>query len=283
MSEAVKFNQVTKYFRKKITKKRKDTDSLRQRFRRFISGQKIMFAAVKDLSFSVREGEVFGILGPNGAGKSTLMRLIATLLLPDEGSIEVFGHDVIKEPLKVQRLINWISEACGFFDELTTMDNLIYTARLYGLNINQAKRKIWDILDYLSFPEDKIKEPVRTLSSGLYQKVFLVKVFLTSPRLVLLDEPTLGLDLPSRLKLNSLIKKIQKSQGTTIILSTHNMELAELCDRIAFLDKGQIVALDTQSNLKNLVKKRKEEVQIEDIFFEVTGITREKWEEEEWE
>jgi ABC-2 type transport system ATP-binding protein len=228
--------------------------------------------AVDNVSFSVHEGEIFGVLGPNGSGKSTLIRLLATLLLPDGGSIQVFGHDVAREPMKVQRLINRVSVEASFFKKLSPMENLIYGARLYGLEGKETRRKVLDILTRLGLEKRTIYQPMEEMSRGMQQKVAIARALLSQPRLLLLDEPTTGLDPRSKREVQAVVREMRDQQGTTILLTTHDMlEADSLCDRIAIVDSGRIVALDTPLALKGLIPTNGHEPTLEDVFLELTG------------
>jgi ABC-2 type transport system ATP-binding protein len=229
--------------------------------------------AVNKVSFEVKEGEIFGVLGPNGSGKSTLVRLIATLLLPDEGSVSVFGHDVVRQALAVQKLINRVSVEASFFKKLSPMENLIYGARLYGLQASNARHQIVEILTRLGLRNDVIHKPVEEMSRGMQQKVAIARALLTRPSVLLLDEPTTGLDPRSKLEVQSVIRELCQEDGTTIMLTTHDMTEADnLCDRIAIMDLGEVVALDTPQELKRLVKGAKgKSPTLEDVFLELTG------------
>ena len=229
--------------------------------------------AVNKVSFEVEEGEIFGVLGPNGSGKSTLVRLIATLLLPDEGSVTVFGHDVVRQALAVQKLINRVSVEASFFKKLSPMENLIYGARLYGLQASHARQQIVEILTRLGLENDVIHKPVEEMSRGMQQKVAIARALLTRPAVLLLDEPTTGLDPRSKLEVQAVIRELCEADGTTILLTTHDMTEADnLCDRIAIMDLGEVVALDTPQGLKKLVEGANgKSPTLEDVFLELTG------------
>lgn len=229
--------------------------------------------AVDDVSFEIAQGEIFGVLGPNGSGKSTLIRLMATLLIPDRGSITIFGYDVVKEPMAVQRLLNRVSVEASFFKKLSPMENLLYGARLYGLDGGQARSKVAEILARLAIPEKNVNQPMDQMSRGMQQKVAVARALLSAPKLLLLDEPTTGLDPRSKRDVQAFVSEVQEKQGTTILLTTHDMTEAEkLCQRIAIMDNGRIVALDTPQGLKDLVSSQNGEVlTLEDVFLELTG------------
>ena len=233
---------------------------------------KDLVLAVNNVSLTVQQGEIFGVLGPNGSGKSTLIRLIATLLLPDSGSIRVFDHDVVKQAMEVQRLINRVSVEASFFKKLSPMENLVYGARLYGMDGKESRRRVVEILTRLGLEERSIHKPMEQMSRGMQQKVAIARALLSRPRLLLLDEPTTGLDPRSKREVQAVIRELNDVHGTTILLTTHDMVEAEnLCGRIAIIDCGKIVALDAPSGLKNLVPQNGSQPSLEDVFLELTG------------
>lgn len=231
--------------------------------------------AVDRVSFQVHPGEIFGVLGPNGSGKSTLIRVIATLLLPDGGKVEVLGHDAVKEPQAVQRMINRVSVEASFFKKLSPMENLLYGARLYNLNSKESRKTILEILGRLGIEEKSIYQPVEEMSRGMQQKVAIARALLTKPPVLLLDEPTTGLDPRSKRDVQSFVRELQAQEGTTVLLTTHDMQEAEtLCDRVAIMDAGSIVALDEPKALRKLVPAENgREPNLEDVFLEFTGKT----------
>jgi ABC-2 type transport system ATP-binding protein len=255
-----------------VTKRFVKSDGPRWPWKRNGNGRKPV-VAVDRVSLQVRRGEVFGILGPNGSGKSTLVRCIATLLLADEGRISVFGHDVLQEEMAVKRLINRVSVEASFFKKLTPMENLIYGARLYGLGAREARERALEVLGRLGLKKEAIFQPMEEMSRGMQQKVAIARAFLTQPILLLLDEPTTGLDPRSKREVQAFIEELRDTHDATILLTTHDMQEADaLCDRIAILDEGQIVALDTPAGLKTLVPRRNgHDPTLEDVFMELTG------------
>ncbi len=229
--------------------------------------------AVNKVSFIVKEGEIFGVLGPNGSGKSTLIRLMATLLLPDEGEMRIFGYDVVTEAIKVQSLINRVSVEASFFKKLSPMENLLYGARLYGMSGGETKKQVVEILTRLGLEEHSIFSPMEEMSRGMQQKVAIARALLTKPKILLLDEPTTGLDPRSKREVQAVIEELRDQYNTTMLLTTHDMHEADvLCDRVAIMDKGDMVALDTPENLKKLVPNTNgHEPTLEDVFLELTG------------
>jgi ABC-2 type transport system ATP-binding protein len=229
--------------------------------------------AVNKVSLDVYQGEIFGVLGPNGSGKSTLIRLMATLLLPDGGDLWIFGHNVVSEPLKVQQLINRVSVEASFFKKLSPMENLLYGARLYGMPGGETKKQVVTILTRLGLEEHSIYSPMEEMSRGMQQKVAIARALLSKPKVLLLDEPTTGLDPRSKREVQAVIEELRDEHGTTMLLTTHDMHEAEiLCDRVAIMDKGDVVALDTPENLKKLVPTTNlHETTLEDVFMALTG------------
>ncbi len=215
------------------------------------------------------------MLGPNGSGKSTLIRLMATLLLPDEGRIQVFDYDVVKQPMKVQEIINRVSVEASFFKKLSPMENLMYGARLYGMEGKETRKKVLEILHRLGLEDRSIFEPMDEMSRGMQQKVAIARALLSKPRVLLLDEPTTGLDPRSKREVQAVIRELNEEHGTTMILTTHDMVEADtLCDRIAIMDRGDVVALDTPEELKKLVTwENGSQPTLEDVFLELTGRT----------
>ncbi|MEO0226178.1 MAG: ABC transporter ATP-binding protein [candidate division WOR-3 bacterium] len=233
--------------------------------------------ALKDINFSIEKGEIFGIIGPNGSGKSTLIRILSTLLIPDSGRATIFGLDVVKDPLRIRRLINRVSVEAAFFKRLSAWENLRYAARLYGVSGREARFKSLEILETLGFDKKRIDEPLEELSRGMQQKVAIARALFTSPMLLLLDEPTTGLDPRSKKDLQNFILDIIKKSDLTILLTTHDMNEAEiLCQRVAIIDKGKFVALDKPDQLK--FKYRVQD--LETVFMKTTG---KEWEEEVYE
>ncbi len=208
-------------------------------------------AAVDDVSLTVTRGEIFGVLGANGSGKSTLIRLVSTLLLPDAGSLTVFGLDVIKHELKVKQLINRFSVGAAFFKKLSPMENLLSAGRLYGLGPQETRRRGYAVLDSLGISEKVANQPMEHMSRGMQQKVAISRALLTSPILLLLDEPTTGLDPRSKKDVQRMVLELRQEHNATVVLTTHDMDEADrLCDRLAVIDRGRIIALETPGRLK---------------------------------
>jgi len=229
---------------------------------------------VDDVSFEIRPGEIFGVIGANGSGKSTLIRIISTLLLPDGGGVRIFGLDVEEEPMRVRALINRVSADPSFFRNMTALENLLFFGRVYGLTPRQVKERTPDILRRLGFEWKRALEPMSNLSRGQQQKVAVARSFLTSPVLMLLDEPTTGLDPRSKRDVQTFIRRVQQEHSASILLTTHDMDEAEqLCDRISFISGGRIVAEGTPLELRQLVADGRpiESINMETVFMELTG------------
>ncbi len=237
-------------------------------------------AALTGVTFEMERGECVAILGQNGSGKSTLVRLLSTLLLADGGTAHVFGHDVFKEPRKVQRLVNRVSVEASFFKKMSAAENLAYAARFYGMGPRETHMKIPVILERVGFPSARRGEPMENLSRGMQQKVALARALLTSPVLLLLDEPTTGLDPRSKQEVQNFIREIRERHDSTILLCTHDMkEAEELADRIGLLDRGELLFIEPVED----VKARYGVETLEEAFFAATGRTfeDEKHEEED--
>ncbi len=238
------------------------------------TGHQSKRAALDSVSFKVPDGEIYGILGANGSGKSTLIRILCTLLLPDRGQVRVFGHDVVKEPAAVRPLLNRVSADPSFFKPLSALENLLFFGRAYGLEGAEVRRKSKEILLRLGLDEEHAREPMLHLSRGQQQKVAVARAFLSAPRLMLLDEPTTGLDPRSKREVQAFITEVRRESQTTILLTTHDMDEAEqLCDRIGFISGGKLVAEGTTLELRKQVAAGRslEEVDMETVFLELTG------------
>lgn len=230
--------------------------------------------ALDDINMTVRRNEIFGILGANGSGKSTLIRLMSTLLIADSGEIRVFGLDVRRDEMQVKRLINRVSVEASFFKKLSAVENLLYALRLYGRHGAELRPEITMILGQLGIAEDRVNQPLEQMSRGMQQKVAIARAFLTSPVLLLLDEPTTGLDPRSKKDVQRFVHDLRDNHDATIIICSHDMDEAEnLCDRIALMDGGRIVATGTATELKQLAARRfgLNNPSMEDAFIAFTG------------
>jgi ABC-2 type transport system ATP-binding protein len=230
--------------------------------------------ALHELDLVVEAGGVTGILGPNGSGKSTLIRILGTLLTPDSGNATVFGWDVVAQPLSVRRHVNRVSVEAAFFKELSPWENMLYAARLYGGGAAGTRDRVMEILDRLGLPLDTIDQPMKQLSRGQQQKVAIARSFLTAPSLLLMDEPTTGLDPRSKKEVQSLLHMLRAEREVTVLLCTHDMaEAAELCDRVLMMDGGRVLADGTPDELRRLHANGKTDPTLEDVFMHLTGKT----------
>jgi ABC-2 type transport system ATP-binding protein len=234
--------------------------------------------ALDGITFSLERGETVAILGQNGSGKSTLVRLLSTLLLPDGGSATVLGHDVVAEHRAVRRVVNRVSVEASFFKKMSAAENLSYAARFYGMTSGQTRDKIPEILERVGFPQDRRDEPMENLSRGMQQKVALARALLTSPVVLLLDEPTTGLDPRSKLEVQDFIREIRTSHDSTILLCTHDLAEAEiLAERVGILDRGRLLLLEPAEE----IKQRYGAETLEEAFFAATGREFEAEEDED--
>jgi ABC-2 type transport system ATP-binding protein len=225
-------------------------------------------AALKDVSFTIKRGECVAILGQNGSGKSTLVRLLSTLLLHDGGSATIFGHDAFRETRAVRTLVNRVSVEASFFKKMSAAENLAYAARFYGMTPHTTDKAIPEILERVSFPSERRDEPLENLSRGMQQKVALARALLTSPVLLLLDEPTTGLDPRSKLEVQEFIREVRAEHDATILLCTHDLAEAEtLAERVGILDRGELLCLEPADELK----QRYGAATLEEAFFAATG------------
>jgi ABC-2 type transport system ATP-binding protein len=224
--------------------------------------------ALQGLTFTIERGECVAILGQNGSGKSTLVRLLSTLLINDGGEARIFGHDAFRETRVIRRLVNRVSVEASFFKKMSASENLSYAARFYGMPPSQTRTAIPEILEKVGFPADRRRESMENLSRGMQQKVALARALLTSPVLLLLDEPTTGLDPRSKLEVQEFIKSVRKTHDATILLCTHDMNEAEaLADRVGLLDRGELLFLEPVED----VKRRYGVDTLEAAFFAATG------------
>jgi len=255
-----------------------EVQGLRKEFRRRIRGQEAgrfrrryrAMPALKDVTFTMERGECVAVLGQNGSGKSTLVRLLSTLLLHDGGSARVFGHDVFAEQRAVQRLVNRVSVEASFFKKMSAAENLGYAARFYGMTSADTREAIPYILGRVGFPPQRRGEPMENLSRGMQQKVALARALLTSPVLLLLDEPTTGLDPRSKREVQEFVREVRSEHDATILLCTHDLAEAEaLADRIGVLDRGELLALEPAAELM----RRFGASTLEEAFFAATGRT----------
>jgi ABC-2 type transport system ATP-binding protein len=246
--------------------------------------------ALDGITFNVRSGEIFGLLGPNGSGKSTMIRILSTLLVPDAGEVRIFGKDVTNDLYEVQRLINRVSVDAAFYKKLSAHENLMYAARLYGVPAREIPVKAKEILGKIAFDLKRYHDSLEDFSRGMQQKVAIARALLTSPVVLLLDEPTTGLDPKSKREVQAFIEDVRDNHDATIVLTTHDMEEADrLCSTIGIIDKGKIIAMDTSEGLKSMVLKKMNgtaegkdvtDITLEDVFLHLTGAVLKKEDDE---
>jgi ABC-2 type transport system ATP-binding protein len=233
--------------------------------------------ALDSVSLAVGRGEVVGILGPNGSGKSTLVRVVSTLVVPDAGTVKVFDVDAVRHPKKVQRSMNRVSVEASFFKKMSAMENLLYGAKLYGVTSGEARPRIREIFENIGFAHKRALEPMEHLSRGMQQKVALARALLTSPVLMLLDEPTTGLDPRSKKDVQEFIRSIREAHDSSILLCTHDMDEAEeLCDRVGIMVDGKILALERPEDLKRRYASNGHVPTLEETFMAATGYSVEE-------
>ncbi|HEX8181020.1 MAG TPA: ABC transporter ATP-binding protein [Pyrinomonadaceae bacterium] len=207
--------------------------------------------ALKDVSFEVALGETYGLLGPNGSGKSTLIRVLSTLLVPDGGEVRLLGHTLPGEEHLIRQKIGRVSVDAAFYKKLSARENLLYSAYLYGLDGRDAERRALAILEQLGLEGERFTDPLEEMSRGMQQKVAITRALLINPPLLLLDEPTTGLDPKSKREVQTFLEELRRTEGTTILLTSHDMaETERLCARIGFLAKGRLIAEGTAAELK---------------------------------
>jgi ABC-2 type transport system ATP-binding protein len=241
---------------------------LQKCFRRGHGRRQRSVPALYEMTFAVDHGECVAVLGQNGSGKSTLVRILSTLLLPDGGTARVFGHDVVREARSVQRLVNRVSVEASFFKRMSALENLSYASRFYGLTPSVTRVRIPEILERVGFASRRASEPMEDLSRGMQQKVALARALLTSPVLLLLDEPTTGLDPRSKREVQSFITDMRAEHDTTVLLCTHDLAEAEaLADRVGILRGGELLALEPAQRLLSRFGSET----LEEAFFRATG------------
>jgi len=222
--------------------------------------------AVDAISFSVEQGEVFGFLGPNGAGKTTTINMLCTLLKPTSGAARVGCCDITKEPNKVRKEIGVIFQDPSLDDRLTADDNLRFHGYLYHMKKDVIETRIPEVLELVEL-SDRRKEIVKRFSGGMKRRLEIARGLMHRPRILFLDEPTIGLDPQTRAHIWDYVLKMRKESGLTIFMTTHYMQEAEVCDRIAIMDHGNIVALDSPEKLKQIHNEQT----LEGVFLKLTG------------
>ncbi|HEX3558885.1 MAG TPA: ABC transporter ATP-binding protein [Pyrinomonadaceae bacterium] len=234
----------------------------------FIRSRSSVTHALRDVSFEVGRGETYGLLGPNGSGKSTLIRVLATLLVPDSGRVRLLGHCIPGEEAEVRRKIGRVSVDAAFYKKLSARENLLYSAYLYGMDKEHAEARALEILEALGLDGEKYTDPLEEMSRGMQQKVAITRALLVNPPLLLLDEPTTGLDPKSKRDVQTFLERLRSEHGTTILLTSHDMaETERLCSRIGFIAHGRLIAEGTADELK----RRSNAESLDDAFIALAG------------
>lgn len=225
--------------------------------------------AVSGISFTINKGEIFGLLGPNGAGKTTTIRILSTVLKPDQGDATLEGHSIRHDPQAVRNLIGVCPQELSLYQDLSALDNMVFFGRMVGLNGREARSQAMTYLELVGLSE-RAKGKVGKFSGGMKRRINLVIALMGHPKLLFLDEPTVGIDPQSR---NNIYETIENlcHQGMTILYTTHYMEEADrLCQRVAIMDGGEMISMDTPHKLKSQIGSP-DEVTLEDVFLKLTG------------
>jgi ABC-2 type transport system ATP-binding protein len=259
---AVEVTRLVKSFRREKRGRPWRRRSMNRQFKR----------AIDSVDLCVGDGEMVAIVGLNGSGKSTLLRVLATLTIPDAGTARVFGRDVVTDGHEVRRHVNRVSVEASFFKEMSPWENLSYATRLYGQGGKGTREAAVAALTRLGLPRDTFDRPMKQLSRGQQQKVAIARSLLTKPSLLLMDEPTTGLDPRSKREVQGFVRDLRRESGVTVLLSTHDLEEAErLCDRVIILDRGRILAEGTPAALRAAHGITGDGSSLEDVFLRLTG------------
>ena len=227
--------------------------------------------AVNDISFSVDKGDFFAFLGPNGAGKTTTIKILCTLIRQTSGTAYINGYNTATDRKDVRKSIGLVFQDPTLDNDLSAYENLNFHAKLYGMDKRLIKERINYILNFIDLYNYKDK-PVKLLSGGMKRRLEVGRGLLHSPSVLFLDEPTVGLDIQTRLNMWDFINKLRKEERTTVFLTTHYIEEAENCNKIAIIDKGKIIAIDTPAELKKLVESKNGEIPtLSDVFISLVG------------
>lgn len=228
------------------------------------------YAAVDNITFKISNGSVFGLLGPNGAGKSTTIKMLTTLLPPTSGTALIEGYDIVQKPSKIRESIGYVPQLLSADGDLTGYENLLLSAKLYGIPKDQRDNRIRSILDFMGL-YDSMYKLVNQYSGGMIRRLEIAQALLHNPPVLFLDEPTVGLDPGARKSLWKSIQDLRKEFGTTILMTTHDMDEADrLCDVVAFMHHGKIVAMDSPLTLKGTVGP---DATLDDVFIYYTGTS----------
>ena len=220
--------------------------------------------ALSDVTFNIKEGEVYGLIGPNGAGKTTTLRIISTLILPTSGSATVFGIDVVRQPDMIRKILSYLPEEAGVYRNLSGYEYLQFMAKFSGSDTKEALSEAAEI----SGLGDRLQDKAKTYSKGMKRRLLVARALMTKPRLAILDEPASGLDVLHAYHIRKIIKRYVKDSGVTVLLSSHNMlEVEYLCDRVALVNKGKIVLEGKPAELK----AQHGGANLEEVFAKVVG------------
>ena len=224
--------------------------------------------ALDGLSFQVENGEIFGLIGPNGAGKTTALRIVSTLLLPTSGSVKVSGQDVVSNASEIRKIISYLPEEAGAYKNLSGYEYLQFMTKFTTKNKEAAKETV-EVAAKISGLEERLKDKVKAYSKGMKRRLLVARALMTRPKLAVLDEPTAGLDVLHSVHVRGIIKQYVEKQGVTVLLSSHNMlEVEHLCNRVALINKGKIVAEGSPAELK----KKANASNLEEVFAKVVGF-----------
>jgi ABC-2 type transport system ATP-binding protein len=239
----------------------------------FLRKNKKPVQALQDVNLRIPQNTVYGLLGPNGSGKSTFIRIASTLLIPDSGQLSILGHDVKTQSNDVKWLINRVSVEASFFRNLSAFENLLFSAGLYGVSRKSAIQRIFDITDRIGLDRKRLNERIRDYSRGMQQKVAIARALITQPPVLLLDEPTTGLDPRAKLEVQELIRVMREKLDVTIVLTTHDMTEAEkMCDKVAIIHNGKVVVDGDPDYLMEQLPKTQQKPTFEEVFLHFTGV-----------
>ena len=223
--------------------------------------------ALDELSFNIKQGEIFGLIGPNGAGKTTTLRIISTLILPSSGSVEIFGLDAVNQAGEVRKIISYLPEEAGAYPNLSGWEYLEFMAKFNTKNTNELEKMVEEAAK-ISGLGNRLKDKAKTYSKGMKRRLLVARALMTRPKLAVLDEPASGLDVLHAYHVREIIKNYVKENGVTVLLSSHNMlEVEYLCNRVALLNKGKIVVEGQPQQLKQKYKSEN----LEEVFAKVVG------------
>ena len=223
--------------------------------------------ALRGISFSINEGEIFGLIGPNGAGKSTTLKILATLLKPTGGTAKIAGYDVVKDAPKVRELISYLPEEAGAYKNLTGKEYLEFMAKLYAKDEAKA-REMLKLGMELSGLGQRLNDKISTYSKGMARKLLIARALMVRPKLAILDEPASGLDIVNAYAIRQMIRRFAREEGVTFLLSSHNMlEVEYLCHRVALINRGQIIEVGTPRELKDKYSAEN----LEEVFMTAVG------------